>query len=556
MLTDDWKVLAVKAQNIYEDSLKLTLELFPFDDPETLKVFNGLPSARGQSVTDFGSPAKFPIEEYLKKLPENVKAVTEKEPIELIRDLKAGKITAVEVLKCYYHAAIFASRLVNCVHEFLPVESLEAAKKLDADFSKSLQLPLFGLPVSIKEMIKFKGRPVTHGSLCYLDRIADDHGDMVKILYSNGAVPFVRTTNPQSLMMLECESLSHGRTVNPFNSDLTSGGSSGGEGAINGIHASPLGFGSDIGGSIRCPSAFNGIWGMRTTVGRLPCMDYYSCQRGSESILSVTGPLTRSLGLLELSIKTIIDSKPWLIDPSTSAIEWKTPKFGKKIRIGILSHDGICTPQPPIARALKEVKEKLSKLPNVELVEFKPYDHSRSFAILGHLYFEDGGADTRATLGTGEPLLEQTKWAIEGAKELTVHEIWKWNLEKQAYRKEYLQHWLSYNNDDGEELDGVIAPVFAGPAAKHRTAKYWGYTAQWNCVDYPVLVFPVTKVDPELDQPVKDYTPLNDHDKYNYEAYDSPESFLNAPVNLGVVGLRNTEEKLIEIGKVLKSILD
>lgn len=66
--------------------------------------------------------------------------------------------------------------------------------------------------------------------------------------------------------------------MNPYNSSLSCGGSSGGEGAINGIGASSVGLGSDIGGSIRCPSTFNGIYGMRTTVGRLPTADYFSCQ--------------------------------------------------------------------------------------------------------------------------------------------------------------------------------------------------------------------------------------------------------------------------------------
>ncbi|KAK6203494.1 amidase signature domain-containing protein [Scheffersomyces amazonensis] len=556
MLTDNWKDLAVIAQNIYKESLAKTLELFPFDDKETYDIYDSLPSAIGESTTDYGNPAEYPIEVYLAKLPAKVKEVTEKNPIELLSDLKSGKYTAVEVLKYYFHAAIFASKLTNCVQEFLPVESLAYAKNLDENFDKFSKIyPLFGLPISLKEMIPFTGRAVTHGSLCYLDRITDYNADIVNIMYKNGGNPFVRTTNPQVLMMLECESFAHGRTVNPFNSRLTSGGSSGGEGAINGIHASTVGFGSDIGGSIRCPSAFNGIYGMRTTVGRIPTSDYFSCQMGSESILSVTGPLTRSLDVLELIVKTIVDAKPWLTDPSLVSLEWR-PETKQKFRLGIEWSDEVVNPLPPITRALNIVKQKLSAYHNIELVDFKPYNHSRTTEILGKLYFEDGARDVKKTLtSTGEPICEQTVWAIEGAEDLDIQEQWKWNLAKQKYRKEYLKHWQTFNNEEGEVLDGVIAPVFPNVAAEHRTAKYWSYTSQWNLLDYPVLVFPVSKLDETLDKPDPDYKPLNESDKYVHDLYDDPHKFANAPVNLGVVGLRYTEEKLIAIGKILREAL-
>lgn len=544
MLTTDWKQLAGQATEIYDKSLAKTLELFPLDD-ETLATWKSLPSARGESVTDFGSPAPIPIDVYRASVPLSVLVITEKDPYLLLQDLKSGKITAVGVLTAYFHAAIFASKLVNCVYEFLPEEALALARKLDKE--KNYHLPLFGLPISIKEMIPFKGRSVTHGSLCYLDRVVDYNADIVNIVVANGAIPFVRTTNPQSLMMLECESFTHGRTVNPYNSLLSSGGSSGGEGALNGIGASALGFGSDIGGSIRCPSSFNGIYGLRTTVGRLPTADYFSCQMGSESILSVTGPLTRSLKLLNLTMDVILRAKPWLIDPLLASIDW-VPSKTKKFKIGILSYDGVVMPQPPVQRALKLVKQKLMALDNVEVFEFKPFKHDKAWEIISTLYFEDGGADTKSTLeSTGEPLCPQTAWVLDSSnvKPLTMHEQWHWNLEKQKYRKQYLAHWV-----ESGLPDAVIAPVFPGSACKHRTAKYWGYTAQWNLLDYPALVFPVTKVDPVLDKPVE-YTPQNEMDKFVYEEYDSADLFANAPVNLCAVGLRNTEEKLVDVAELL-----
>ncbi|CUM56209.1 uncharacterized protein AC631_03644 [Debaryomyces fabryi] len=556
MLTTDWKTLALQAQLIFGKSQSRTLELFPFDSDETLEAFEKLPSAIGKSVTDFGSPAKFPVDKYYETLSKKDVQITEADPVELIQDIKSGKYTCVEVLTSYFHAALIASKVTNCVYEFLPDEALKSARYLDENKDKLVShCPMFGLPISLKEMIPLTGHSVTHGSLCYLDRVVDYNADIVNILIKNGAVPFVRSTNPQSLMMLECESFTHGRTVNPFNSDLTCGGSSGGEGAINGIHASPIGLGSDIGGSIRCPSAFNGIYGMRTTVGRIPTSDYFSCQMGSESIMSVTGPLTRSLDTLELLMKTVVQEKPWKIDPSLTSIEWRNHARKTPYRIGILKTDGVVTPHPPISRALDIMFEKLQSTDNIEVFEFEPFNHQKAWEIISALYFEDGGDDTRKTLkSTGEPMCPQTEWILgkDSVKRLTVEEIWKWNLEKQKYRKDYLKHWLLFNNTEGNTpMDALIAPVFPGPAAKHRTAKYWGYTAQWNLLDYPVLVFPVTKVDLTKDIPIKDYKPRNEMDEFVYKQYDSPESFENSPISLGIVGLRNSEEQLIDIMKLI-----
>ena len=76
-----------------------------------------------------------------------------------------------------------------------------------------------------------------------------------------------------------------------------------------------------------------------------------------------------------------------------------------------------------------------------------------------------------------------------------------------------------------------------------NTSRYWGYTSQWNLLDYPALIFPVTKVDVKLDLKEEQYTPLNDMDKYYYEQY-RPEQFENAPVSLQLVGRRYEDEKV------------
>jgi amidase len=94
--------------------------------------------------------------------------------------------------------------------------------------------------------------------------------EMVRELRNLGAILYCKTSVPHTLMTGETVNNIIGYTWNPKNRHLTSGGSSGGEGALIGLKGSPIGFGSDIGGSIRIPAGFNGLYGIRPSSGRMP----------------------------------------------------------------------------------------------------------------------------------------------------------------------------------------------------------------------------------------------------------------------------------------------
>jgi amidase len=79
------------------------------------------------------------------------------------------------------------------------------------------------------------------------------------------------------------------------------------------------------------------------------------------------------------------------------------------------------------------------------------------------------------------------------------------------------------------------------------------YTSQWNLLDYPALVFPVTKADPEKDVPLEGYTPMNEKDAYNQSIY-APEKYRDAPVSLQVVGRRYDDEKVFQAFELIKSM--
>ena len=160
---------------------------------------------------------------------------------------------------------------MNCLTEIFVERALARAAELDEALKKTGKVvgPLHGLPISLKDQLCIKGLETTMGYISWIGKYADKNAVLVDILEECGAVPFVRTNVPQTLMVRvplyqssELQFLSKscqwpetfnnifGRTTNPCNRSLTSGGSSGGEGALVSLKGSPIGVGSDIGGCV------------------------------------------------------------------------------------------------------------------------------------------------------------------------------------------------------------------------------------------------------------------------------------------------------------------
>lgn len=159
-----------------------------------------------------------------------------------------------------------------------------------------------------------------------------------------GAILYVKTNVPQTLMIGETVNNIFGRTLNPFNRLLSCGGSSGGEGALIALHGSPIGVGTDIGGSIRIPAAFNGLWGIRPSHGRMPYAGARNSMDGQETVHSVCGPIAHTAKDLAYFMKAILEQEPWNYDPKVIEIPWKEAKYnegrtGKKI-FGVTTVNG------------------------------------------------------------------------------------------------------------------------------------------------------------------------------------------------------------------------
>lgn len=238
------------------------------------------------------------------------------------------------------------------------------------------------MPISIKDHVRQKGHAAPCGFLYAVDQIADADSHLWAILRAAGAVPYVRTINCQAVMHLECRS-AWGETLNPWNVDLVPGGSSGGEGALIAMRGSPLGIGSDIGGSVRSPAAACGIFSFKPSIGRVPNTgaETLSAAPGYEGIISTLGPMGRSTEDLELIMRIVADAQPWKVDPSLHVKPWRPVQGSNKLRIGVLRDDGVVRPVESINRALDFAVDKLKKA-GFDVVDFKPYKSERSWEII------------------------------------------------------------------------------------------------------------------------------------------------------------------------------
>lgn len=548
----EWEVNAAKARAYRDASMAEVEKYFPCPEGFVSKHLDPFPDPMPLNVTGFPKLYLNPFDY----------TIIETDPIVLLEEIASKKYTALQVAAAYMRASVLGQRAINHVTEFLPKMAYEQAVYLDKYLEENGKTvgPFHGLPVSLKDHIALEGMRNNFALTALVENTLDYTSLIALILKDAGAVYYQRTTQPQFLMHLESSSNVYGTTCNPYNTSLTCGGSSGGEGASLGFHSSCIGIGTDIGGSVRGPASMQGVFGFRPTVGRLPVNDLYMPGGGSEAILGTVGPMGRTLAICELLVKTVIDAKPWKKRRELSSVAWepeKALKDVKKLRVGILSSDGVVTPQPPVRRALEEVAEKLKSAGSVdgieiEVVPFEPLKHDEAWTIISSLYFEDGGKYKISLLEeTGEPVMELSKFIITenpNVRPLSIKDLWTLNVQKYQYRDAYNSHWA----DSG--IDVLVCPAGPGAAQPHFTTKYWGYTSQWNLLDYPGITFPVTYVDPEKDVADPDYKPLNETDEMYYTRY-SPEVYKDAPIALQLVTPRCEDELLIECMKLVEKAI-
>ncbi len=241
--------------------------------------------------------------------------------VEARRQIGARELTPSALLEACITRIEQRNPLVNAVITTNFYEARRQAKIADTAVQAGEALPpLHGLPVLIKDLSRTKGLRTTFGSRCFEAHVPDHDDIIVERLRAAGAIVLGKTNTPEFGAGANTSNLVFGATGNPYNTTVTSGGSSGGSAAGLASNMAPLASGSDLGGSLRIPASFCGIVGMRPSPGIVPSRSHVS----GFSHLWTDGPMARTVEDLTFMLSAIsgFDARDPLCSPNLE-IEYK-----------------------------------------------------------------------------------------------------------------------------------------------------------------------------------------------------------------------------------------
>ncbi|KAK1056312.1 hypothetical protein LTR74_015033 [Friedmanniomyces endolithicus] len=505
----------------------------------------------------------------------------------LVAGLATGKLKSVDVVTAFCKRAAIAQQLVNCLTEIFFDDAIARAKQLNEQYQKTGKPigSLHGLPISIKDSFKVKGYDASIGVAGFCFKPATINSALVEVLLEQGAVLYCKTNVPLTMMALDSHNNVFGRTLNPANTALTAGGSSGGEGALVAMRGSPIGIGTDVGGSIRIPAMCNGLVGVKPSHGRVP----YAGQEGGAlpgsskiGIESTAGPIARSVRDCEMLLRAIGEGQPWLFDPDVVPQSWEqqsslnmtspTLKVGRPLRVGIVRTDGHVTPLPPIQCLLDEVSRTLRSPSSTsrDAVEVVDVDISRLGPQLLKVFngvMSIDGANTwfDHIEATGESLSPWLATRLRRRPQKSLDEVRKLQAQKLELQTEFMRVWEEsggYWARDGKhssgDLDVIICPVAPHPVPPIDRWNTTNYTSAFNLLDLPSGVLPVrTFAESDVKGEVRSGEPLNGWDKINQGLWNDVDRkvYVGSVMSVQIVAPKLMDRRLVESMAVLETAL-
>ncbi|RPB03039.1 amidase signature enzyme [Choiromyces venosus 120613-1] len=510
------------------------------------------------------------------------------------RLVRKGEWKPIDILRAYGKQAVKAHAQTNCLTEVMIPEAEEwlahslASGEGGVGDGVNLTGPLAGIPVSFKDTVNVKGYDSCIGYSKLVGKPAMRDAPIVRLLKDAGAVPFVKTNVPVTLLSFESANDVWGTTENPHVEGYSPGGSTGGEAALLALGGSRIGVGTDVAGSVRAPAHYSGVYTVRCSVGRFPRSGNVTSMAGQEGVTAVYSPITKTMEDLSFFLKTVIEMKPWVYDHHVVPLPWRDVSDemeNKSVRWGVLRDDGIVTPSPACTRALDTVIIALKSQAHevVELTNHPPLlpplitasrlltaDGGATFSKHFQSHFESTDPGVRQftryfSLPTWckflhwafvKYVLRDHVWAalIKNWKPLSAEEQWRLVAEREEIREQWFEYW----NEMG--LDYVLCVPNALPAVPHGGMKRGfascGYTFFWNLLDYAAGVLPVTKVDKAKDALSPEFK-INDNAvaKGAYQDYDV-EKMHGLPLGVQVVARRFEEEKALWGMERVKAVLE
>ncbi|MFT4626839.1 MAG: fatty acid amide hydrolase 2 [Myxococcota bacterium] len=433
--------------------------------------------------------------------------------VQLAAAIRDGRTTSRAVVDAH----IAAIQKVNPAINAVVCDRFEAARAeadaADAAVSAGATLPpLHGVPCTIKEAIQLEGMPNTSGLRRREGIVSTEDATTVARLRAAGAIPLGVTNVSELCMWMESDNLVYGRTNNPYDVRRTAGGSSGGEGAIVGAGASPFGLGADVGGSIRMPAFFNGVFGHKPTGGLIPGTGQHPCGHGEVLRYQTTGPLCRRAEDLWPLVKIL--AGPDGVD--TGCLDWPLGDPDtvdlSGLRVLDIPTNGVTRPWRELRQAQVRAAEHLRRLgADVQTVEIPGFKDG--FPIWAASLGAENGVPFAELMGDGERVnasKELAKWAARRGDHTPMASILALAEDLLALVPQDQQRFVDKGLALREELEdrlgehGVLLyPPYYRSAPRHswpllRQVLFMRFDYQYTAL-LNILQVPVTQVPLRLD---------------------------------------------------------
>mmetsp|Transcript_10451 Transcript_10451/g.19049 ORF Transcript_10451/g.19049 Transcript_10451/m.19049 type:complete len:572 (+) Transcript_10451:335-2050(+) len=478
---------------------------------------------------------------------------------------------------------------VNAITEEFYDEAYEVAKSLAAKRGEQDLPPLFGVPISVKECIGMKGSLSTGGLQCRTreDLRSKQDSLIVAIVRKAGALPMVRGNVGQTMMMPESVNNIWGRTLNPWDFKRSSGGSSGGDGALVAMKCVPLAIGSDVAGSIRIPAIFCGIVGFKPTTHRLSlkgCMRPRKDDRAMTAIHIPTavGPLARTVDDCALFMKSVCVPEFFASDISVPPLPFDMDSYtkSKPLKIGYFSTDGWFEPCQAAKRGLMETVDALTKAGHTCVPFDLPTDGWANYSLMVKINGADGNMRQYKEALEGEDfvpefntlrqaanvpnllrplirtLIDKRRGHLIGCAKsggISAHAFGQLSCDLMEMRASWEQAFM----DAG--IDAIIHPALPIPALPHGMGcditSAFSYTLLANMLLWPAGVLPVTTIQRDEQHYKMNDLPADQRDLYAKLAAQTMKNSAGLPVSVAIMTPNFRDETCLRAMKEIESLV-
>jgi fatty acid amide hydrolase len=425
-------------------------------------------------------------------------AVTSHSAAELATLIRNREVSSTEAVGAFIERLTAVNPTLNAVIVERFEEALDEATAADREIAGGrLRSRLHGVPITVKETLSVSGTHECAG-VESLSRVASKDANVVQRLRSAGAIVLGKTNVSQFLWFNEADNPMHGRSNNPWRLARTTGGSSGGEGAIIASGGSPVGMGTDSGGSARSPAHFCGIQALKPTSGLLSTAGSLDdVIFGGQEDLNQPCPMGRTTDDLELMLEILVAPGGRWDEPDRWSAGNAEVRLGvDELRIGYFRSCPGYAVSEPVLRALEVSLHRLEQA-GCKISEVEPPDLERCMGLFDQVFAADGG-DTLRHLAQSSDLDPRVETTVRGASalRLTVEQYWNLLSECKRFTLDTLRQL------DVADVDVVVCPPDAGVAFEHgaspEMARGQAYVALFNLLGLPAGVVNVLSGDPAL----------------------------------------------------------